>query len=171
MRALFLAAALAAFTSLGANAQTSPLAPMEFFKGCWHGAFAGSTTVTDERCFAPMLGGAYVRDTHVIHGAPAPYGGEAIYAYDAQAHRIGVTYYASDGGIERGFADPTGQGLSFPQSDFVGADGTVTTLRATWTPDGPDRFIAVAEFLENGRWVEHLHITYTRAPNVSPPAQ
>jgi len=163
-------AVLALLCCADASAQSNPLAPMQFFQGCWRGAFANSTTVTDVRCLAPMFGGAYVRDTHVIHGAPQPYGGEAIYAYDPQARRIAVTYYAIDG-VERGFADPAGPGLSFPQADFVGADGSVTTLRATWTPDGPDKFVATAEFLENGRWVEHLHITYTRAPDLSPPAQ
>jgi hypothetical protein len=170
MRAVLIASALAALSAFNAGAQTNPLAPLDFFKGCWHGVFGGSTSVTDERCLAPMLGGAYVRDTHVVHGGPQPYAGEAIYAFDPQAKRIVVTYYAQDG-IERGFADVAGQGLSFPQSDFVGADGSVTTLRAAWTPDGPDRFIATAEFLENGRWVEHLRITYTRAPAVSSPAQ
>lgn len=171
MRVFFFAALAAALCSVGARAEPAPLAAMDFFRGCWHGTFAGSTSVTDERCVAPMLGGAYLRDTHVIHGAPAPYGGEAIYAYDPQAHRIGVTYYASDGGVQRGFAEAAGQGLSFPQSDWVGADGSVITIRSSWTPSGPDQFVAVAEFLENGRWVEHLHITYTREPSVSPPAQ
>ena len=169
MRALIVAAVFA-MCGVNANADTNPLAPMDFFKGCWHGTFARSTTVTDERCLAPMLGGAYIRDTHVVQGGPAPYAGEAIYGYDPHAHRIVVTYYAQDG-IERGFADVAGQGLSFPQSDFVGDDGAITTLRASWAPDGPDRFIAVAEFLENGRWVEHLRITYTRVANLSPPVQ
>jgi hypothetical protein len=170
MRALVFCAALAAFASVSASAQTNPLAPLDFFKGCWHGAFARTTTLSDERCLEPMLGGAYVRDTHVVHGGSEAYAGEAIYAYDPQAHRIVVTYYAADG-IERGFADANGQGLLFPQADFVAADGAVTTLRASWTPVGPDSFLATAEFFENGRWVEHLHITYTRAPEVSPPAQ
>jgi hypothetical protein len=170
MRTLLIAGAFAALACVGASADTNPLAPMSFFQGCWRGVFAGSATVTDERCLEPMLGGAYIRDTHVVHGGPQPYAGEAVYGYDPQAHRIAVTYYAQDG-IERGFADPAGQGLSFPQTDFVGADGSVVTLRARWTPDGPDRFIAVAEFFEHGRWVEHLHITYTRAPELQPPAR
>lgn len=170
MRALLLAGVLAAISGVSAAAQPNPMAALDFFSGCWRGAFANSASVTDERCFAPMLGGAYVRDTHIIHGAPAPYEGEAIYAYDPQAHRIVVSYYASDGGVQRGYADASGQGLTFPQSDWVGRDGSVISVRASWTPDGPDRFVAVAEFLEEGRWVEHLHITYTRAPDLAPPA-
>jgi hypothetical protein len=170
MRAVMCAGLIAAITALGASAQTDRLAPLHFFEGCWRGAFASSTVVSDIRCLSPMLGGAYIRDTHVIHGAPTPYGGEAIYAYDPEGRRIAVTYYAVDG-VEHGFAEPAGQGLSFPQSRFVGADGEITTLRARWTPDGPDKFIAVAEFLEHGRWVEHLHITYSRAPDLTPPAQ
>ena len=172
MRGFVLAAAMAAFFAVDAFADAAnPLAPLDFFKGCWRGAFQNSTTVTDERCIAPMLGGAFLRDTHVIHGAPSFYAGEAIFAYDARAHRIGLTYYASDGGVERGYADGAGQGLVFPETEWVGGDGAVITIRASWTPDGPDRFISVAEFLENGHWVEHLRIIYTRAPDLSAPAQ
>jgi hypothetical protein len=170
MRAQLAAVALAAAAFMGqANADTSdPLAPLAFFQGCWHGAFAGSTTVTDDRCFASMRG-HYVRDTHDVRGAPEAYGGETIYYFDPQAHRIAFTYYASDGGIARGFADADGQGLVFPPGQYVGADGSTITIRSTWRPDGPDRYVSVAEFQENGQWREHLRITYTRATDLATP--
>ncbi|MES1157329.1 MAG: hypothetical protein ABUL73_06070 [Alphaproteobacteria bacterium] len=170
IRALLTAAALSAALTGSAFAGDGPNAAMHFYLGCWRGAFAGSTTVTDDRCFAPMLGGAYLRDTHDVRGGPGPYGGETIYYEDAQAHRIAFTYYASDGGMSRGFVDVGQDGLiTFPPGEYVGSDGATLTMRATWTPDGPNRYLAIAEVLENGQWREHLRIAYTRAPDLTPP--
>lgn len=153
-----------------AAAGDGPSAQMHFFQGCWHGVFAGSGAVTDERCFAPMLDGHYVRDTHVVHGGGA-YSGETIYYLDAQSQRLAFTYFASDGGIARGFAEASEQGLTFPPGQWVGADGQSLTMRSNWRADGPNRYVAVSEIEENGQWREHLRIVYTRAPGVSPPAQ
>lgn len=171
MRAVLLALAVFVLAA-PAQAGDGPMAQMNFFQGCWHGAFAGSTTVTDDRCFEPMLGGAYVRDTHQVRGAPGPYGGETIYYLDVEAHKLALTYYASDGGIERGFAEPDGHGgLIFPPGAFTDADGSTLTLRATWVTDGPDRYIATAEMLEHGQWRQHMRITYTRAHDLTPPVR
>lgn len=171
MRLLLLA--LAAFVlSAPAQAGDGPVAQMNFFQGCWHGAFAGSTTVTDDRCFEPMLGGTSVRDTHQVRGAPGPYGGESIYYLDAQARKLAVIYFSSDGGVERGFAEPDGHGgLTFPPGDYVDADGSTLTLRATWVTDGPDRYVATAEILDHGQWRQHLRITYTRAHDLTAPVR
>jgi len=171
MRMMAVVAAMGAALGGTAVAGDGPQAAMHFYLGCWHGAFAGSATVTDDRCFAPMLGGQYVRDTHEVRGAPEPYSGETIYYTDAQAQRVAFTYYASDGGMSRGFADPGQDGLiMFPPGQYVGSDGSTLTMRATWTPDGPNRYVAVAEIqLPNGQWQEHLRIVYTRAPELTPP--
>jgi len=74
--------------------------------------------------------------------------------------------------VERGFAEPDGHGgLTFPPGDYVGADGATLTLRAAWVTDGPDRYIATSEILENGQWRPHLHITYTRAHDLTAPVR
>lgn len=174
MKRILMAAALLAFAS-SAQAGDGPLAQMHFFEGCWRGQFAASGAgagvgaVTDDRCFEAMQGGTYVRDTHVVRGAPGPYSGEAIYYLDAQAHKLAVIYFSSDGGVERGFAEPDGHGgLTFPPGIYVDADGSTLTMRATWRTDGPDRYIAIAEAQDNGQWREHLRILYTRAPDLHP---
>ncbi|MES1201353.1 MAG: hypothetical protein ABUS57_07865 [Pseudomonadota bacterium] len=165
-------AALISMLALGAlaspvAADTTPASALAYFQGCWRGDFGGNSGVTDDRCFAPMLDGQYVRDTHVIHGAPGAYAGETIYYLDAQAHRVAFTYFASDGGVSKGFAEAGANGaLVFPPGQWVGADGSTLTMRGSWTPDGPDRYIAVSEIQENGAWVEHLHIVYRRAPEM-----
>src|SRR5262249_45942204 len=132
MRALALAAIAAALFTGGALAGDRPIAQMDFFQGCWRGVFGGSGAVTDERCFAPMLGGVYVRDTHVVHGATSLYSGETIYYIDAASQRLAFTYYASDGGIARGFAVVDEHGINFPPGQWIGADGRTLTMRSSW---------------------------------------
>lgn len=171
MRALLLAAAAFIFAA-PAIAGDGPLAQMNFLMGCWHGAFGGPRHITDDRCFEPMLGGTYIRDTHQVRGAPGPYGGEAIYYLDAQAHKLAVIYFSSDGGVERGYAEPDGHGgLTFPPGPYVDSDGATLTLRAAWAADGPDRYIATSEMLDHGQWKPHLRITYTRAHDLTAPVR
>jgi hypothetical protein len=167
-----LALSAVAMTVAGlAQADDRPVASMSFFQGCWHGVFAGSDAVTDERCFAPMLDGRFVRDTHVVHGGENAYSGETVYYMDAATHRLAFTYYASDGGIARGYADADLHGIAFPPGQWIGADGQTLIMRATWREDGPNRYVAISEIEEDGHWREHLRITYTRTPGVLPPAR
>ena len=154
-----------------AAAGDRPLAQMDFFQGCWRGTFEGPGHVTDNRCFQPMLGGQFVRDTHVVHGGQGPYSGESIYYLDAQTHLLSFTYYASDGGVMRGTGSVDEHGITFPPAQFVGSDGEAITLRSTWRREGADRYVAVAEIQEHGQWRPHITITYARAPVLSPPAQ
>jgi hypothetical protein len=118
-----------------------------------------------------MLGGQYVRDTHVVHNGAGPYSGESIYYLDAQTHQLSFTYYASDGGVMRGTGSVDEHGITFPPGQFVSADGQTLTLRATWRRDGADRYVAIAEIEDHGQWRAHTTITYVRAPELSPPAQ
>ena len=154
-----------------AAAGDGPLAQLDFFQGCWRGSFEGPGNVTDNRCFQPMLGGHFMRDTHVVHGGQQPYRGETIYYLDAQTHQLSFTYYASDGGTMRGMGNAAEQRITFPPAQFVGSDGETVTLRATWRRDGADRYVAVAEIQEHGQWRPHITINYVRAPELSPPAQ
>ena len=171
MRAIFVAL-VASFALAGsAAAGDGPSAQLGFFEGCWRGTFQGEAGVTDNRCFQPMLGGQYVRDTHVVHNGQGPYSGESIYYLDAQTHQLSFTYYASDGGIMRGTGRVDEHGITFPPSQFVSSDGEVLTLRSTWRREGADRYVAVAEIQANGQWRAHTTITYVRAPELSAPAQ
>ena len=170
MRALVIAGVLCAALAGSAQAGDGPLAQMNFFQGCWRGQFSDAANVTDDRCFEPMQGGQYVRDTHAVHGGAGAYSGETIYYLDAQAHRLAFTYYASDGGMSRGFAESDSKGgLVFAPGTYVGADGSTLTMRATWVADGRDRYIATAEVQENGQWRPHLRILYTRARDLNAP--
>lgn len=171
MRALVLAL-LASATLVGsAAAGDGPSAQLNFLQGCWRGAFQGEAGVTDNRCFQPMLGGRYVRDTHVVHNGAGPYSGETIYYLDAQTQQLSFTYFASDGGVMRGTGSVDERGITFPPGQYVGADGQTLTLRSSWRRDGADRFIAVAEMQDHDQWRPLHTITYVRAPELSPPAQ
>jgi hypothetical protein len=171
MRAALVAVAAFALAA-PALAGDGPMAQMNFFVGCWRGQFSGPAHLGDDRCFEPMQGGTYVRDTHQVRGAPSPYGGESIYYLDAEAHKLAVIYFSSDGGVERGFAEPDGHGgLIFPPGTYVDADGTRLTLRASWVVDGPDRYVATSETLDHGEWKSHLRITYTRSHDLTAPVR
>src|SRR5689334_20816807 len=132
MRSLALALLASFALTASAAAGDGPLAQLNFFQGCWRGTFQGEAGVTDIRCFQPMLGGQYVRDTHVVHAGAGPYSGETIYYLDAQTHQLGFTYYASDGGIMRGTGNVDEHGIVFPPSQYIGSAGQALTLRSRW---------------------------------------
>jgi len=158
MRALLLALALiGCATPARAQDQMSPFAPLI---GCWRGAFDGQTSVHDERCFEPMLGGRYVRDTHNVR--PTAYGGESIYFFDPGARSLAYAYYAADGAISSGRVHTEEGALVFEPGEYVGADGARMRLRARWSFDGADRYVAVTEREENGVWLPLMRISYER---------
>lgn len=165
MRALLCALALAACaTPALADDHLAPLAPLI---GCWRGAFEGQPNITDERCFQPMLGGSYVRDTHAVR--PTEYVGESVYFYDAAAQRLAFTYYAGGGGMSSGDVRSEGGALVFDPYTFVNADGTTLHLRGTWRFESADRYVATSEIEEGGQWRPFMRITYVRAPGLTPP--
>ncbi len=108
MRAVLLALLLSACA--GARSASTPLdaspvalqqalSPLSPLLGCWRGSFDSNVEIHDERCFEPMLGGRYVRDTHIV--LATPYRGETIYFWDTRSGALSFAYYASDGGSIR----------------------------------------------------------------------
>jgi hypothetical protein len=157
LKRLIAALALGALAS-AAHAQER-LAPLATLEGCWLGSFSGPNQLQDERCFTPIAGGQQWRDVHEVVGVG--YGGETIYAWDAAAQRIDVSYYANDGGLMRGYAVVSPEGIAFPEARYVGANGGVQQLRSRWTLGG-DGFEVVTERLEDGAWRELMRISYRR---------
>jgi len=158
MRPLLLALAIAlCATPACAQDAMAPLAPLI---GCWRGAFEGNAAIHDERCFAPMLGGRYVRDVHAVR--PTDYSGESIYAFDPAAGALTFTYYASDGAIARGAARPEQGAIVFAPHTYTGADGATQHLRATWRFESADVFVAESEREEAGTWRPLMRIRYVR---------
>jgi hypothetical protein len=147
---------LALLIAVSAQAQQpalSPqLAPLAFVTGsCWRGTFPDGRR-TDTHCFAPIYGGAFVRDTHVVEGAPAPYSGETLYRWDAEVGRIAYDYYASDGSHSAGTVSPAANGLGFPEEAHRAPGGSETFIRSSWTRDGPDAYVVLAERREGEAW-------------------
>jgi hypothetical protein len=147
---------LALLIAVSAQAQPpvlSPqLAPLAFVVGaCWRGTFPDGRR-TDSHCFSPIYGGAFVRDMHVVEGAPAPYSGETLYRWDAEQRRIVYDYYASDGSHSGGGVTPAANGLTFPEEAHRAPDASGTFIRSSWTRDGPDAYLVLAERLEGEVW-------------------
>src|ERR1700754_2396321 len=107
---------LLASLSQGQPMTLSPqLQPLAFVAGsCWRGTFPDGRQ-TDTHCFTPIYGGAFIRDVHVVEGAPQLYSGETLYRWDAALGGIEYDYYASDGSHSRGAARPAANGLLFPE--------------------------------------------------------
>ena len=155
--------------SPAAPALAAELQPLAFLVGsCWRATFPNSSS-TDTHCYTAMLGGRYIRDVHIVEGAPSPYAGESIYRWDPQARRIRYDYYASDGGYSRGFADPTPTGLDFPQENYVGANGRTMTLRNTLVRDGEGYAGTSSARQADGSWRELWTMRFTRVGPAAAP--
>jgi uncharacterized protein YndB with AHSA1/START domain len=164
MRRVLMAALAAALTSLPAAAADDPLGPMEFLAGsCWKGDFPGGGGVTDTHCFEHVHGGRFLRDRHVVEGAPRPYSGETLYRWDAAAGAIRYAYDASDGGHSEGTARAIEGGLGFEDS-YVGPDGAGLVMRSAWMRDGADAYQATTDALEGGDWKTKFKLRFVRVP-------
>jgi hypothetical protein len=158
MRALWLSLVLAACaTSARADDAMAPFAPLI---GCWRGAFDGNATIYDERCFEPMLGGRYVRDTHAVR--PGDYAGETIYFANTPSGAVAFRYFASDGGGSAGVMRTEEGALVFDAHEYVGADGARLRMRSRWTVQDADHFVIVSEVERDGAWAPWGRIAYTR---------
>ena len=151
----------AAWAAGAAPPLAAELAPLAFLVGsCWRATFPG-TTHTDTHCYTAMLGGRYVRDLHVVEGAPSPYAGETVFRWDPEARRIRYDYYASDGGYSSGTAEPAPNGLNFPEEAYVGADGRRMTLRNTLVRDG-EGYSATSAMRQGDTWREMWTMRFAR---------
>ena len=159
IRAICVALALIAAPACATEtAVVDRLAPLAFLEGCWVGTFEGAA-LRDERCFERGLNGHILRDRHEVVGAG--YGGETIYAWNAEAQRIDVMYYANDGGVMTGRVAEEGGVLSVLDARYVSESG-VQNLRSRWVRSG-DGFAVETDRFESGAWVRFMRITYVRA--------
>lgn len=158
---LALILALQAASAAPALAPAPELQPLAFLVGsCWRASFPGGQA-TDTHCYTAMLGGRYIRDTHVVAGGP-PYSGESIYRWDPQTRSIRYDYYASDGGYSSGSAVATATGIDFPDDRYVGGDGAAMTIRTVQT-GGADGYTRVSSARQpDGSWREMFTLRFTR---------
>jgi hypothetical protein len=134
-----LAAALVAAPAAGAqSAPSSNFRPLEFLIGhCWIGTFPDGKQ-TDEHCFEWMYDRKFVRDRHVVRGAPVLYEGETIYSYNPKTKQISFSYYNTAGEVTAGFLEETPEGTVFPQKHQT-ATGTME-LKTMWTRPSADTY-------------------------------
>ena len=138
------------------------LKPLSFLVGhCWTGTFPGGKT-TDTHCFEPMLGGQFVRDRHRVAGAKTPYEGETVYWWDKTSNRIAYTYWASDGGVSSGTAQPEGETIVFPE-EYKGKDGGTQSMRSVWKRSGENSYDVIVSKKTADGWQETWRMTLRRA--------
>ena len=160
LRDLLLAVAFLASPASAASAADlrAELQPFAFLVGsCWTGTFPNATS-TDTHCFETVYGGLFIRDRHVVRGAKTPYEGESIHAWDAKQKKLVFTYWASNGMVSTGTAEPQASGeIVFPEEHSSGV-----SIKSVWTPRGADAYdIWVAE-MKDGQWREQWRMTMKR---------
>ncbi|MGH8849384.1 MAG: hypothetical protein ACREYD_00165 [Casimicrobiaceae bacterium] len=160
-------AALAALITAASLANAAPaegLKPMAFLAGhCWKGEFAGSKQ-TDEHCFAWLLDGRALRDTHTVRSPERPdYVGETTYYWNPAAKRVEWLYIENRGGISRGTVESAAGALVFPPTEFVG-DGQTMTYRIRWTPVDDNAYEAWSEAKTDHGWSTMFKLTMKRSP-------
>ncbi len=158
----------AAWASALARPRPPRLAAMAFLAGsCWRGTFPDGRR-TDTHCFSPIYEGNFLQDHHFVEGAPTPYSGYSLYHYDVMGRSITYQYRASDGSVSGGVARPTAGGLSFPAESHRTPDGRQTTIRSSWTRDGADAYVVLAEARRGGRWRELWRMRMVRTGPTPP---
>ena len=133
------------------------LAPLQFLVGsCWTGTFPDGK-VTDTHCFEPVFGGQFIRDRHVVRGAKEPYEGESLHAWDPRKKSLVYTYWASNGTLSTGTAQPQPSGeIVFPEDHSSGS-----SIRSVWTPHADSYDVVVSEQTDD-QWRELWRMTLKR---------
>jgi hypothetical protein len=161
-RTAALCLALAAATT-GAADVREPLRPLAFLVGsCWTGAFPDGKS-TDTHCFECVFDGQFIRDRHVVRGGKTPYAGETIYAWHPKRQKIVYTYWASDGSLSTGEAQPGGAGeIVFPEAHA--SEGGEMTIKNVWSRKGADAYEVWVAEKKDGQWRELWRMTLRRDP-------
>jgi hypothetical protein len=145
-------------------APAPPLQPMAFLAGhCWKGTFADGRR-TDEHCFAWLLDGQALRDTHIVRTPGKPdYVGDTTYFVDPATKRVNYLYVENQGGVSRGAMAAEPGALVFPDAVYVDADGPMT-YRARWTSKGDDAYEVLNEAKDGDGWKTLLRIEMHKQP-------
>ncbi|MEO5687532.1 MAG: hypothetical protein ABIR54_09230 [Burkholderiaceae bacterium] len=138
------------------------LKPMAFLAGhCWKGTFADGKT-TDEHCFAWMLGGHALRDTHRVRKPGKPDGvGESTYYVDSAGNHLDFLYIENSGGFSRGTVESLPEALLFPDTQYI-SDGEALVYRARWTRQGDKSYEAWSEAQTEQGWSTMLRMVLKR---------
>ena len=143
-------------------AEPSPMAVLDFWAGhCWKGTFPDGSTI-DEHCFTWVYAQKAMRDRHVVKAPGRPdYIGETVYFWDSEAKSIAYVYYENLGGVGRGTAQATAEGLAFPDGHYSGG-GQVMNYRASWKKQ-EGAYEAVNEAKKGDGWAPMWDITYRQS--------
>ncbi|MGZ3181711.1 MAG: hypothetical protein ACXU8N_04645 [Telluria sp.] len=140
------------------------LKPMGFLAGhCWRGEVP-ATMSSDEHCFAWLLGGRALRDTHVMRTPGQPdLAGETTYYWNPVAKSVEYFYIESNGTYSRGLLETTANTLYFPPSLYGGEQSAQATTRAHWTPQGETSYDSWVEKQDAaGQWTTSFKMTMKR---------
>ena len=84
-----------------------------------------------------------------------------FYAWDPSSKQIRFWYTSSGGELSQGTCEPEGDAL-LQTFTITGVNGKVTPLRSHVKPVSADGYDWNVESEQNGKWVELIHLHYTR---------
>ena len=84
-----------------------------------------------------------------------------FYAWDPATKQIRFWYTSSEGELSQGVAEPDGEGV-LQTFSITSVEGKVTSLRSHIKPLSADAYDWNVETQQNGKWVELVHLRYTR---------
>jgi hypothetical protein len=102
--------------------------------------------------------GASIEFVTTFDGKPQ-YNG--FYAWDPATRQIRFWYTSSEGELTQGTAHPEGDGL-LQTFTITGVEGKVSPLRSHVKPVSADAYDWNVEAERDGKWVELIHLRYTR---------
>lgn len=144
-------------------APAAPLAPMGFLAGhCWKGEIP-MTLSSDEHCFAWVLDGHALRDTHTVRTSGKPdVVGETTYYWNPVSKAVEYMYLDSGGTYARGAMESAANALYFPPNEQL-AHGPANSYRVRWNPLGEDSIQAFTESRgKDGAWFSVFQMTLKR---------
>jgi len=162
MRRPLVALALSLLAGVASAEPSDLFKPMAFLAGhCWKGKLADGKQ-TDEHCFAWMVGGQVLRDTHTVRaGDAAVFTGETTYYVDSAAKRVQFLYVESTGGSSTGSVDNAPDALLFPDGRYT-SDGETLAYRARWTRQGDQAYEAWSEAQTPKGWATMFKVVMRR---------
>ena len=146
----------------GAGEPPDALKPLAFLAGhCWKGTFPDGKK-SDEHCFAWMVGGQALRDTHTVRaGDQAVFTGETVYYVDSASKRAAFLYVESTGGFSTGSVQDSPEALLFPDGRYT-SDGETMTYRARWTRQGDQAYETLSEAQTPKGWATMFKLVMKR---------
>jgi len=132
-------------------------------RACFSAPIA-DTQAVDTHCFTDVMG-TFVRDRHIVPGAP-DYSGETLFHYDDENEELTFRYFNSIGGVSEGTASFQSREISFEEETYIGLDGEEQFFRGRYYDLSERGYSSITEQLVHGEWIVVSQQHFTRTDGI-----